>query len=165
MWIRLAGGLAALAVLLTGCTGGGPSPSPSPSNLDVLDVWRQAAQCAREHGVNDFPDPVLRDGQPQFAAENLKQALEQVAQQCGYLFDRLPAAARGEVPPSVEDIRKLSQLARCMRSHGLPDWPDPTAAGRFVLAGTPLGGEGKSARVLDALAACKDGTVVVTVDW
>jgi hypothetical protein len=124
-----------------------------------VDVWRQAAQCAREHGIPDFPDPVAS------AAEHLKQELEQVQQECGYLLQRLPAEARRDVPPTAEDMRKLTQLAKCMRSHGLPDWPDPSATGRFVLTGTPLGGEGKSARIIDALAACKDGTVTVTVDW
>jgi hypothetical protein len=131
----------------------------------VLDVWRQAAQCARDHGVNDFPDPVVRDGQVQFPAESLKQALERVSRECGYIFDRLPAAARRAVPPSADDMRKLTQVASCMRSHGLPDWPDPTAEGRFVLTDTPLRGEGKSSRILGALDACKDGTVTVTVDW
>jgi hypothetical protein len=160
MWNRLAG-LAALLVLLTGCTGGGPSPSPSPSNQDVLAVWRQAAQCAREHGLPDFPDSPTGDAQ----AQNLKRELEQVQQDCGYLLQRLPAEARRDAPPSDEDLRKLVEVARCMRSHGVPAWPGPTAAGRFVLAGTPLAGEGKSARILDALEACKDGTVVVTVDW
>jgi hypothetical protein len=164
MWNRYALP-AAVVVALSACTHSSPAAAPSPSPGQDSAIWREAAQCAREHGMPDFPDPVVRDGQVQLPAESLKQQLERVQHECGEILRRLPADARRDQPPSATDIQKLNQVAACMRQHGLPDWPDPTAAGRFVLAGTPLQGEGKSARILAAFDACKDGTVIVTVDW
>jgi hypothetical protein len=37
----------------------------------------------------------------------------------------------------------------------VPQWPDPSADGSFRIAGTPLGTEGKSARILAAQQACR----------
>jgi hypothetical protein len=58
--------------------------------------------------------------------------------------------------PSAADLAKLKAYAKCMREHGIPDFPDPKADGTFPIIGTPLEHEGKSERVLSAMDACKD---------
>lgn len=39
-------------------------------------------------------------------------------------------------PAQSQTSAKLEQFAQCMRSHGEPTFPDPTAQGRFVLPAT-----------------------------
>jgi hypothetical protein len=53
----------------------------------------------------------------------------------------LLAAACGGGPPAAAGSATHQQLlayARCMRSHGEPDWPDPTSQGTFVTTGIDL---------------------------
>jgi hypothetical protein len=82
----------------------------------------------RSHGVPDFPDPdgsgVWPKSQVELVAGNPR--FQAATRACGYL---LPDGGPG-VPPSaavVEQIRAdMTRFARCMRSHGVPNWPDPT---------------------------------------
>jgi hypothetical protein len=168
------GALAALAVAtlavaaLAGCSGhpsatAGPSPS-ALGNDQVLAIGQQAAQCMREHGIPDFPDPVVdQNGElrlPQGSAgDHVKSELNahpEAQQACQPILDRLPARATGDRPDyTQEDLANLLKFAQCMRQHGIADFPDPKADGSFPLAGTTLEHEGKSARVLAAMQACK----------
>jgi hypothetical protein len=82
----------------------------------------------RSHGVPGFPDP-----QP--GARNAKFLS---AQQLGVSGSRLQSAmsaCQHLLPPGTDDqfpaaevpilLRGMLPLARCMRSHGIPDFPDP----------------------------------------
>ena len=83
------------------------------------------ARCMRSHGVPNFPDPSgngkfptaqqLGVGSSQYqAAENACQSLLPSGTN-----DQYPAA---EMPLLLSSMRKFSE---CMRSHGVPNWPDP----------------------------------------
>jgi len=163
--------LAVLATLIilavAGCSShasANPSASSSPpSNNQVLDIGRQAAQCFREHGIPDFPDPVI-DQQGQLALRSGDEAhvkgelnANPAAQQaCQPILDRLPAStSRRSGQYSQEDLANLLKFAQCMRRNGIPEWPDPNADGSFPISGTPLAAEGKSPRVRTAMQACK----------
>jgi hypothetical protein len=140
------------------------------SDADVLALGRQVAQCFRDNGVPNFPDPlidnhqlVLPDGaEEQMEAQYPQQVLEHVQQACQSLFDQLPESAiRGEGSsgdadePGPQDVDALRQWAQCVREHGFPEWPDPKADGSFPLRGTPLEAEGKSDRLIQAAQACQ----------
>jgi len=163
------GVLAALAILtLAGCSGHvSASASPSPtvlSNDQILAIGQQAAQCMRQHGIPDFPDPQIdQHGQlslPQGAVgEHVKTEMNanpDAERACEPILDRLPAGARNEKPQyTQEDLANLLKFAQCMRRNGIPDFPDPKADGTFPLVGTTIANEGKSPRVLAAMQACK----------
>jgi len=166
------GALTALVTLtLVGCSGHasgttGASPSPSAlSNDQILAIGQQAAQCMRQHGIPDFPDPSIdQHGQlslPQGAAgEHVKAELNanpDAERACQPILDRLPAGAtRGsESQYTQEDLANLLKFAQCMRRNGMPDWPDPKADGSFPIHGTPIEAEGKSPRFRAAVQACK----------
>jgi hypothetical protein len=169
-FLRL-GALAALAALtLAGCSGhpsgtAGASPSPSAmSNDQVLAIGQQAAQCMRQHGIPDFPDPVIdQHGQlslPQGpAGDHVKAELNanpDAEHACQPILDRLPAGATGNRPEyTQEDLANLLKFAQCMRRNRMPDWPDPKADGSFPIHGTPLETEGKSPRLRAAMQACR----------
>jgi hypothetical protein len=171
-FVRHGSPVALAALLLTtlaGCSGhpsGAARPSPtSTGNAQILAIGREAAQCMREHGIADFPDPIVdQDGHlglpPGPTGERAKQELNSnpAAQQaCEPILDRLPPAARVDNggAPSQQDMANLLKFAKCMRENGIPEWPDPRPDGTFPLSGTPLQTEGKSARLRAGMQACK----------
>jgi hypothetical protein len=138
----------------------------------VLALGRQIAQCFRDNGIPDFPDPVVEQGhlrlpgdqESEIQSRYPEQTLQQVQSACQSLIDRLPdSAMSGEESggdtdtsgPGPEDVDALRQWAECLRQNGFPDWPDPKADGSFPLHATPIETEGKSDRMLAAWHACQ----------
>lgn len=150
-----------LLVALAGCGAAGPGSSAGTAAAQSAQqraqaVWLQFASCARAHGVPDFPDPrVDSQGRASFPNEaQVKQESGQVSSACGAILSRLPASARQNAPVTAAQLRQLVAWARCMRSHGVPNWPDPRSDGTFPIAGTPLAAEGKTGPVLGGMLAC-----------
>ena len=134
---RRAGVLAALvvtALLTAACggstsTGGGGSSSTGASTLHQEEL--AVAQCMRSHGVPDFPDPAANGGRQHVSPNSLgvsSSVYQSALNACRHL-------APGATPPAAPGQQMLSQLlqfARCMRSHGVPDFPDPDSTGLSV---------------------------------
>jgi hypothetical protein len=158
--------LMAVPALLVGCGGGRPHPAASPSaaagTQQVLAIGRRYAQCVREHGVPNFPDPIVDNGyleMPAGGGDQAKRALSQnkAAQDaCRPILNELPPSAkRSRAPLSAQDMQDLLRFAQCMRQHGIPQWPDPNPDGSFPLSAAGLASEGKSPRVVAGLQACR----------
>lgn len=136
--------LAAVAVLATACGGGDPSAGGSASPSAGSPSYAQLvalSQCIRSHGVPTFPDPDASGGfhlttTPGGSSGAIDIDSSQI--QTAY------RACRHVLPGGGPDISQLQQeiqqkqqralpamlkLAQCMRSHGVPDFPDPTANG------------------------------------
>jgi hypothetical protein len=84
------------------------------------------AHCMRSHGVPNFPDPntsgVLPKAQvAHLAATNLRFPAARRA--CAHLLPNGGQPTQTQVQQAWNDMRKF---ARCMRSHSVPNWPDPT---------------------------------------
>ena len=132
---RRAGFLAvmtAVAVLATAC-GGSASPPGGPA-AGGSKRYQQAlaySQCMRAHGVANFPDPQpngnivqhVTSGQPPDNGPRA-QAADKI---CHHLLTGGGATATGG---SRRNIDRLLRLARCMRAHGEPNFPDPTVSSR-----------------------------------
>jgi len=100
--------------------------------------------CMRSHGVPNFPDPSAggqinvdfayggKDGSPASAGiDRMSPQYISADQTCRHL---LP----GGVPTPTQNQQALAKelkFARCMRSHGVPNFPDPTNAGVVHLIG------------------------------
>ena len=142
------------------------------SDAEILAIGKQVAQCIRDNGVPDFPDPFVERGRlqlPENAANDMEgrysqQVLDQAEQACKPIMDRLPESAiKGEEESDgddrktmgADDIETLKKLAQCLRENGIPEWPDPKPDGTFPLVGTPLEAEGKSDRFIAAGQACR----------
>jgi hypothetical protein len=157
--------LVVLAGSLAACSSGGnaspgPSPSASVNAQQVLEIGRRFAQCARDHGYPGFPDPEFNGDRLEYPATDpgLKEQLGEIAKipECKALSDQLPGARRSSPPPpNAAELAKLREFAKCIRAHGIPDWPDPKADGTFPITGTPLEDEGRSERFMTAVEACK----------
>lgn len=150
--------LLAFGATAAGCSSGRhASATTSPSVNDqalALSIGLQFAQCARQHGRPDFPDPAIQDGALAFPGASKEDQLA-VQDACVSILRRLPASMRQQNrPPTADELAKLRQFAQCMRQHGVPDWPDPKSDGTFPIIGTPLEAEGKSQRIIDGEQAC-----------
>jgi hypothetical protein len=132
--------LAALALLAAACGGSSSSGavgSSSPSSSALAGAVAYSA-CIRSHGVPNYPDP--SNGQlPKGGAQafGVSSSVFSAAQStCHHL---LPDAGSfqeqasqctlaGDCPPAVvQQMMAIDRkFAQCMRSHGAPNWPDPT---------------------------------------
>jgi hypothetical protein len=84
------------------------------------------SRCMRSHGVPGFPDPTSAGTIPKVSQQDLASPQFQAAERaCQHL---LPAGTDDQFPPGEVQQLLLGMLrfSRCMRSHGVPNWPDPT---------------------------------------
>ena len=146
-------GVVLLLAGLAGCAA--PSgPAAATGQRDAAAVWRQLVRCARSHGMPNLPDPRIDgDGQAHFPS-GTPDPPQTVRRACQSVYDRLPASARGDTGRPPADIQALVRFAACMRQHGMPDFPDPAADGRFLLPQS-MQRQGKTPRFLQATRACR----------
>ena len=121
---------AAALALLAGACGASPSTAAAggSSNLTGSTNSQQLAysRCVRSHGVPNFPDPNSSGGFSKTTLQQLAAGNSQyqtATETCAHL---LPASGG----PTQAELRQgwtgMANFARCMRSHGIPNWPDPT---------------------------------------
>jgi hypothetical protein len=122
---------AGLALLATAC-GGSPSSTGSggSSNAGGATSQREVAysQCMRSHGVPNFPDPSGSGGVPKETAQQLgvsNSQLQAAQNACQHL---LPNTGNIDDDPAAlhQWWSQMLHFARCMHSHGVPNWPDPS---------------------------------------
>lgn len=127
----------ALAVLAAACGGsaggqGAQLGSTAATNGAVSSAAAQKsgllafAACMRSNGVANFPDPnssgvlpkrqvaELAAGSPRFVPAH---------KSCEHLLPNSGQPTQAQVQQAWKDMRSF---ARCMRSHGVTNWPDPT---------------------------------------
>jgi len=158
----LAAALIALGVLVTGCGGnsptggvaslgshasktsttsstaagssGGSGSSASPDSQAVA-----YSACMRAHGVPNFPDPKISTngnevkvavkvtpgitGNPQFKSAQ---------QACGKLLPGGGPGSGSNHQMTPQEQSQYLKAAACIRSHGVPNFPDPTFSGGGV---------------------------------
>jgi hypothetical protein len=154
----LAGALAVTALLAAACGGGSPTASATPGSQAYYQDAVAYAQCMRSHGEPGFPDPqpngdLLIDGQKDHLNGSLMNSANRA---CQHLLPKTP-------PLTAAQQRQLTAQAlkfvACMRTHGIPDMPDPVvnASGISLRIGGP-GGKGPppgSPVLKSAMQACR----------
>ncbi len=112
----------------TSSESGGSSPE-SPASLQQAAV--AYAKCMRSNGVHNFPDPTASGGFLFHASRGLTSSpLFKAAQvKCHKLMPGggLPGGP-GSEPPSAQTLARFLKIARCMRKHGVSQFPDPRAS-------------------------------------
>jgi hypothetical protein len=125
--LRRAGVLAVTAgiVMLAAC-GGSPSSASDPGASSQYQQNLAFTQCMRSHGLPDFPDPNANGhgfgNQQQQRLQESNPRLGTAYNHCRHLLPSTPSSSRKKVIPSPAQLVRFSQ---CMRSHGVPDYPDP----------------------------------------
>jgi hypothetical protein len=144
-------GVAGLSLLAAACGGGSSAKvaqigttnstnSSASSSASGSGDPRAFAACMRSHGVPNFPDP---DSEGRF---KLVSGVGPGGQKTGVdtnspEFKRADEACRKFQPsgtqPTAAQQAKVQQAmlkyAQCMRSHGVPKFPDPKAGGKLVV--------------------------------
>jgi hypothetical protein len=92
----------------------------------------------RFHGVPNYPDPNSRntmpDGLPKISVQQLRVSSSkfQAAQRaCRHV---LPNGGQATQSASQQLLRDGLKYARCMRAHGVPNWPDPARSNPTAMA-------------------------------
>ena len=132
------------SLALAGCGGGGAAPSASPTLTDaqIQVVVNELVQCIRTNGAPGMPDVKAENGHVTLPDETTldeatRRNLASAAEACKSIVDRLPASVF-QTPgqdehrkPTAEDVPALREWSRCIREHGVSEWPDPKPDGSF----------------------------------
>ena len=133
------------ALVLAGCGSGAAHPAApaaartTPAAGGVRPSGPEAfSVCMRAHGVPQFPD--LRDGGMQILGSGAALSVNGVRVGTP-AFGAARARCQGYLPRHVagttSEIQARGQalrFARCLRGHGVPNFPDP----RFIITGGQL---------------------------
>lgn len=135
----LAGALIAVGLLAAACGGpagpgvanAGPASSASPSGSGHGSALAYS-RCMRAHGITRFPDPDSNgdlglNAGPGSGIDPNSSQFKAADQACKYL---MPAPNPSQ---AAKDRPALLRYARCMRAHGIPDFPDPTPQGGLAI--------------------------------
>lgn len=120
----------ALAALTAGvcvaAVGGCGSSAHNPRGSSHAQARLAFSECMRSHGVPNFPDPGGGGGlNLQGTGINPFSPSFKAAQAtCDNL---LPGGGPGSHQVSEQQKQQLVATAECMRSHGVPGFPDPTS--------------------------------------
>ncbi|HZP73956.1 MAG TPA: hypothetical protein VFA97_11330 [Gaiellaceae bacterium] len=118
--------VAAGALVLTGAGCGGGSPVKHAAGGSSRAV--AFSHCMRAHGVLNFPDPSSSGVIPKVSLAQLavsSSRFETANGACRHLLPT-PTAARQRLVAA----QSLS-FSRCVRAHGVPNFPDPDSTGRI----------------------------------
>ena len=130
------------------------------SNSNGASAYQDAvkyATCMRSHGVDNFPDPTssglfinkrgLLNGQ---SVDTNSAQYASAQKTCQHLL-----ANGGQITPvqQQEALAQALKFVQCLRTHGVPNMPDPSTAGGGVSIHPPV--DPNSPQYQDAVQACR----------
>jgi hypothetical protein len=163
-------GLVGLSLLAAAC-GGSPeshvaqlssttttqsTPSSTTSAASAqLNAALALSRCMRSHGVTNFPDPGPQGQFPPFHSDSAaaKQASMLAENACKSLLPR--GGSEGTPQDRREKFAFALTVARCLRAHGFPNFPDPTASSQGGQSLSRAGIDTNSSQFQAAEMACE----------
>jgi hypothetical protein len=133
--------MAAIAMLATACGTSSPSTTTSLSASSYSYPQELAlAQCMRDHGLPTFPDPSASEGFSSSVLPMVDSSQGQAAYgDCRHLLagggpsiSQLQQASQQIAQKEAQELPTLVKFSECMRSHGVPNYPDPTPTGQAI---------------------------------
>jgi hypothetical protein len=137
------------ALLATGCSSGSaepgvasvPTASPSDTSSPTGSPRDRAlaySQCIRAHGIPDFPDPDSNGGlrleaHPGSDLDPNSARFKAAQQACKSLAPTLSPQQQASARANA------LQYSKCMREHGIKDFPDPNPQGGIQISVAPGG--------------------------
>jgi hypothetical protein len=122
-------GVIGLSLLASACGGSNSDSRGSGSqNNPDLDALVAFSACMRQHGLPNFPDPKAGGGgySLSFGSENgidpHSPQFKNAQQTCKKL---LPNGGTANSQEQAKQLQEALKYARCIRSHGVPNFPDP----------------------------------------
>ena len=164
--------VAAVAVAATACGSSAPSAGSAALGGSVTFAQEVAlARCMRSHGVPGFPDPSSSGGftltttpnGPKGAVDIDSSQVQAAYGACRHLLSgggpsvaQLQQHLQQEQQTQQEALPALVRFAQCMRSHGVPGFPDPPASGQATPAASKGAGiNPNSPQFQAAVRACQ----------
>ena len=150
--------LVLLGLLGAGCGKGSDAPDAgsgrrTTTTLDMQVQGVKFAECMRANGVADFPDPEP-DGDFEYGVSVTPEVWLQTLATCKDL--QPPGTLSGKRTP--EEQSASLKFARCVRDHGVKDFPDPVNGEPLIdTYKIPSSDSEDGMRILNAAAqACRD---------
>jgi hypothetical protein len=153
--------MAAVALILAaagcGSSSSGSNPAPpgagagNPHSTGSVGL-AQFTKCMRSHGLANFPDPNAQGtfhlpkgmtGSPQF--QSADRACRSLA----------PAGSLNGQGPTAQELAQALKFSKCMRKHGMTNFPDPGPNGRFQLSSGAGPIDLHAPQFKSALTACR----------
>ena len=119
--------VAMVAVISAGCGGtgssGGGTSTAAGHNSTATPREKAAkfAECMRENGYPDFPDPKASGEFPSFGISVSPEVWTSALRACKEL--QPPGSFSAHLSPA--ELSAARKFARCIRAHGVKDFPDP----------------------------------------
>lgn len=150
--------LATAAAFAVGCGGSdGDNGGSSTATADGSDKALAYSQCMRDNGVAEFPDPqngkLLLKGGPDSGIDPSSPEFQSAAQACQ---DKAPSGGPGGKGMPADAQERFLKFADCMRSNGVPEFPDPEVTGGGVKMSLPQGLDPDSAEFKSAQQECAE---------
>ena len=135
--------VATVGLLAAACAGGSPGPGVASLRGTTTTVASsgsfgrgssgessqseqlQFAHCMRSHGVTDFPDPSPTGGQLQDIAHSGVNPRSPTYRAALRACEKYTPAGNMTPAQTAADNAKGVLFSQCMRSHGVPNFPDP----------------------------------------
>jgi len=128
---------AALALLAAACggspssagSGGSPNAGGAANSLSANSQKALAfSRCVRARRVPNWPDPDSSGGVPKETAQQLGVSSSQLQAALNACQHLLPDTGNIDDNPAALNQwwSQMLYFARCMHSHGVPNWPDPS---------------------------------------
>jgi hypothetical protein len=148
-------GVASLATTTTTPAAGAVTAGSSAPGGELA----QYASCMRSHGVLNFPDEAsfgspagIRTAKGEINQISESQAAAPRFQTAQRVCAKYAPQSQPPAHVSPQQMQKLLAVSRCMRAHGVPNFPDPNPITGEL---SPAGIDTNSPQVLAALQACR----------
>jgi hypothetical protein len=157
-----------LTLALTAC-GGSPMRTHASPYQRLVEGYVAYARCARSHGMPNLPDPQVDDqGNDHYPALDRRGPWRwprSVLIGCSLVWERVHAirdefdSAHAQPPLQPATYAQELALARCIRAHGFPTYPDPGPNGSSRVDSLPAGfaKANLAATARAAINACSHG--------
>ena len=125
--LAVTAGVMLLAAACAGHPSTGTGGTSSAGGSAIQNVRLAVAQCMRSHGVSAFPDPSA-SGFSHTSAGSLgvsNTVYQAALDACRHLVPNSYASSG----TSQQVLSQVLTFSKCMRSHGVPNYPDPNPSG------------------------------------
>ena len=133
-----AAAIVSLALLATGCGASSPASPNTGSPASFTTAAFRYSSCMRNHGLQSFPDPTMTDHNGRQVAY-LATPSSLVASPAFKAADKVCQKILAPVLDTTQNLaaqaareQHIAAFAKCIRSYGVPGFPDPTSQGQLT---------------------------------
>jgi hypothetical protein len=148
----------AAATVIAACGSSSPSSAGAPTQPQMQQGQQDAvrfAQCMRSHGAPNLPAPTSRQQFKLYIASSEgSPAFRSAETACRHLLPGGGPPRQSAAQRQAQTVAALA-FARCLRSHGFANFPDPSSSGQItheMLANAGI--DPRQPAVLQAADAC-----------